>query len=109
MGARPVDAAYPASAGSTNVDVSEWTATARVGVKARSTHELGVARFDALDSVQDHFHVGKADLLVAVEIGHLPVSHLVDEDVGRVAELVAAVTGTAFTANGLIMRGRAEP
>src|SRR5256885_1716937 len=81
----------PTSAGSGNVDMGEGTTASRVGVKSGTANEFRIASFDALHRVQDHLHVSEVDLSVAVQVGHFAVPFLVDEDVGGVTELVAAV------------------
>jgi hypothetical protein len=88
--------------------VDEGAATTIIRIQAGSADELGIAGLDALDSIEDKLHVGKVDLAVPIQIGLLPVSDLVDEDVCGVAELVATVASATLTANGLVMRRRAE-
>src|SRR3954463_524861 len=82
---------------------------ARVSIEPGTADELGVPRFDSLDGVEDHFHVGEIDLTVAIQVGHLAVAFLVDEDVRRISELMAAVTGAALAANGEVVRRSPEP
>ena len=66
------------------------------------------ARFDPLDSVEDHFDVGEANPAVTVQVGHLTVAYLVDEDIRGVAELVPAVTRTSFTTDRQVVCGGPE-
>src|SRR3954463_2194613 len=102
---RSVHAAHPASACSADVDVGKGSAAAGIGIEPCSTDQLRIARFDALDSVQNQLDVCKIDFVVAVQLGHLPFPVLIDEDVGGLTKLVAAVSRAAFVSHRLIVRG----
>src|SRR5215212_1394098 len=103
-----VHATHPARTCAADIDVGEWTAASRVGVKPGTANELRIARFDALDGVEDHLHVRKVHFMVAVQIRHLAVALLVNEHVSGVPELVTAVSSAAFAANGKVVGGGPE-
>ena len=107
MRAGSVDSANPAGAGTTHVDVGEGGA-AGIRIKSGATNQLGVASFNALDRVQNKLDVREVDAAVPVQVGHPAIAFLIDEYVSRVAELVAAVAGAAFAANGEVVRRGTE-
>ena len=81
----------PARAAAADIDVRERSVRSVGMVQANSANQIWIGRFDSLDGFKNHSRVAEINAAVVVEVVHPSVAVTVDDDIGRIAELVAAV------------------
>lgn len=60
-------------------------------IQAHSANQIRILAFNALDRGENHTRIAEVDAAVVIEIVHTSITVAVDDYVGGISELVAAV------------------
>src|SRR5881398_3700868 len=96
----------PASGVASRVDMGERPVRGRAGIYAAPSYQRRVCPLDAIDRVKYHFGICNIHAPVVIQVVHLPISIVVDEDVVSIPIHMSAQGGAAagIASGGVVLR-----
>src|SRR3982751_5646325 len=90
-----VSCSSPASGIASRVDMGERPVRGRAGIYAAPSYQRRLCPLDPIDGVTDHFGICNIHAPVMIQVVHLAISVVVDEDVVGVPVHVTAQSGAS--------------